>query len=117
MSEIILTNAVSEYLHVPKSTGSTEAVCGAGESLNEKPRSAYPNRDMCPQCSSDTQGLTDKQHEVIATALEMGYFEIPRDCTLQDLASELDISHQAASERLRRGMKTIVESNMISNNT
>jgi len=40
-------------------------------------------------------------------ALELGYFETPRQITLKDLAAEMDISHQALSERLRRGMRSV----------
>lgn len=46
--------------------------------------------------------LTPAQHEVLVTALEMGYFDIPRDVQIEELAEELDISTNAVSERLRR---------------
>lgn len=46
--------------------------------------------------------LTPEQREVLVTALEMGYFRIPRDAQIEELAAELDISTNAVSERLRR---------------
>ncbi len=46
--------------------------------------------------------LTEKQRHTLEVALELGYFETPRDITLKELAAELDITHQALSERLRR---------------
>jgi predicted DNA binding protein len=52
--------------------------------------------------------LTNEQREVIQLALEQGYFEVPRHCTLKTIADELDISDQAASARLRRGMKKLL---------
>lgn len=58
-------------------------------------------------------GLTDEQEETIAAAYEYGYYDVPRDVSLSDFASELDISHQALSERLRRGHKTLVENTVI----
>lgn len=52
-----------------------------------------------------TAALTDAQYEVIEAALEGGYFDVPRGASLEDLADGLGISHQAASERLRRAEK------------
>ncbi|WP_339103538.1 helix-turn-helix domain-containing protein [Haloterrigena salinisoli] len=46
--------------------------------------------------------LTETQYETVRTAHELGYFEVPRRITLKELAAELDVSHQALSERLRR---------------
>lgn len=58
-------------------------------------------------------GLTDEQQDTLVTAYERGYFEVPRGITLTDLAEELDISHQALSERLRRGEKSVLENTVI----
>lgn len=49
--------------------------------------------------------LTDGQQRTIETALAAGYYEVPRETTLTDLSDELDVSHQALSERLRRAHK------------
>lgn len=57
-------------------------------------------------------GLTDPQREVLSLALEHGYFTVPRDASLSDLATELGISSQAASERLRRGTRTLLENTL-----
>ncbi len=54
-------------------------------------------------------GLTEHQHETILTAYDRGYYDVPRGATLADLADELGVSHQALSERLRRGHGTLVE--------
>jgi predicted DNA binding protein len=43
----------------------------------------------------------------------MGYFEEPRDATLGDVAAELDISQPAASGLLRRGIKRLVVSSLM----
>lgn len=53
--------------------------------------------------------LTDGQRQILEVALESGYFEIPRDASLSGVAASLGISPQAASERLRRGLQTVVE--------
>lgn len=53
-------------------------------------------------------GVTDPQREVLLLALDRGYYTVPRKASLSDLADDLDISSQAASERLRRGTQTLV---------
>ena len=57
---------------------------------------------------SETFGLTDRQYETLRTATEMGYFSIPREAELEDLAEVLGVSRQAISERLRRATQTLV---------
>ncbi|MFC6836796.1 helix-turn-helix domain-containing protein [Halomarina ordinaria] len=52
--------------------------------------------------------LTPHQREALIAALEHGYFEIPRRTSLDDIAADLGISHQALSERLRRGYDVVV---------
>ena len=48
--------------------------------------------------------MTPAQREALTAALEAGYYEVPRDATLQEIASQLGISDSAASARLRRGV-------------
>lgn len=55
-------------------------------------------------------GLTEAQYDTILNAHEMGYYAIPRGANLEELARQMDISHQALSERLRRGHETLVAS-------
>jgi predicted DNA binding protein len=49
-------------------------------------------------------GLSPKQREALVAAVELGYYEVPRQASLSDVADELGVSSQAASERLRRGV-------------
>ncbi|EMA52174.1 helix-turn-helix domain-containing protein [Halococcus thailandensis] len=60
-------------------------------------------------------GLTEEQAEALNAAFEHGYYEVPRDLSVADLADELDISHQALSERFRRAHGNLVESTLIVN--
>lgn len=53
-------------------------------------------------------GLTDTQHDTLVTALESGYFAIPRKTNLSELASELGVSDTAVSQRLRRGISSLL---------
>lgn len=44
--------------------------------------------------------ITTKQWEAAKLAVETGYYDDPRQATLEDLAAELDISKSAVSQRL-----------------
>jgi hypothetical protein len=57
-------------------------------------------------------GLTELQATSLRFALDRGYYDVPRTATLEDLASDLDVSHQALSERLRRGVGTLVDATL-----
>lgn len=59
-----------------------------------------------------TSPLTRTQYETLATAHELGYFDVPRQVTLEELAEELEVSHQALSERLRRSHETLVRTQL-----
>lgn len=52
--------------------------------------------------------LTEPQREVLRVAYDLGYFEVPRSVSMDEIAERLDISGQAVSERLRRGHRTLV---------
>ena len=52
--------------------------------------------------------LSSDQHEALVAAFETGYYDIPRDVTLEELADQLGISHQALSERFRRAYEGLI---------
>jgi predicted DNA binding protein len=54
-------------------------------------------------------GLSESQHSSLMKAREMGYYDVPREVSLTELADELDVSHQALSERLRRGHANLID--------
>lgn len=62
---------------------------------------------------TETFGLTPSQTETLVTASERGFFEIPRTCTLEELASSRSVTHQALSERIRRGLDSLIESTLL----
>lgn len=53
-------------------------------------------------------GLTLVQRETLRCALEAGYFDVPRGITLSDIAREKEVSDNAVSQRLRRGLQTVL---------
>lgn len=59
--------------------------------------------------------LTPSQQEVLLAAIEGGYFEVPRETTLVELGEKLAISDSAASQRLRRGLETLVSASLSEN--
>lgn len=61
----------------------------------------------------DEQVLTDTQYETLVSAFEQGYFEIPRRVSLNELASQFEVSDQAISERLRRGTHALVGNTLV----
>lgn len=64
--------------------------------------------DMADEGNDRPYGLTDQQRQTLRIALDSGYFAIPREATLMDLADELGISDTAASQRIRRGLAALV---------
>ncbi|QFU83570.1 helix-turn-helix domain-containing protein [Natronorubrum aibiense] len=67
--------------------------------------------DLAEETNSQC-GLTARQYETLVAAIDHGYFEIPREVSMQELSEELDISHQALSERLRRAYRALVTSEL-----
>ncbi|MHC3439782.1 helix-turn-helix domain-containing protein [Natrialbaceae archaeon A-gly3] len=53
-------------------------------------------------------GITPGQKEALLTALEKGYFNVPRATTMDEIAEGLDISTSALSTRLRRGQQALL---------
>lgn len=51
--------------------------------------------------------LPEAQRAALATALREGYFEVPRDCTLADVADALGVDKSTASRRLRRATAAV----------
>lgn len=51
---------------------------------------------------------TPEQREALSVAADRGYFEVPRDGSLESVGEALGISQQAASERVRRGVRNVV---------
>lgn len=46
--------------------------------------------------------LTDRQQQVLRTAIERGYYDVPRDVTYEDIARDLDCSASTVGQHLRR---------------
>ncbi len=63
--------------------------------------------------SAGSAELTAKQRETLVTAYECGYFDEPRESSLEELAGELGVSPSAVGGRIRRGMKSLIGSSVV----
>jgi DNA-binding MarR family transcriptional regulator len=53
--------------------------------------------------------LTDRQREVLRTAHEMGYYEIPRAVATDAIAAELDLDPSTVVEHLQRAERNLLD--------
>lgn len=53
--------------------------------------------------------LTDTQRELVAAALEAGYYDTPRTCTLTELAERRGIAKSTCSETLQRAEEQLIK--------
>ncbi|WP_252699654.1 bacterio-opsin activator domain-containing protein [Natronosalvus vescus] len=67
---------------------------------------------LTPVETETEAALTDTQQEALVLAYERGYFESPREVTLEVLGDELGISQQAVGSRLRGGLKNVLGSTL-----
>ena len=77
-----------------------------GETLDATPF----EYDLLSIVHTDEEGtlLTDRQRECLSVALREGYFQVPRDATLAEVAATLDVDTSTASETIRRGIERVV---------
>lgn len=54
------------------------------------------------------EALTDRQFEVVRTALNLGFYEVPRKSSTKDIAAELDLNTATVSEHLQRAERNLL---------
>jgi len=52
--------------------------------------------------------LTDRQQEALLAAIDVGYYEVPREGSVEDVAAELGCAASTASNHLRKAESTLV---------
>lgn len=52
--------------------------------------------------------LTNRQREVLQTAFEMGYYEVPREVSTGDIAADLDLDPSTVAEHLQRAERNLL---------
>lgn len=66
--------------------------------------------DRIEQQIASEQLLTETQAELIEAAVEAGYYDTPRDCSLTELSEQVDIAKSTCSETLHRAEEQIIKS-------
>lgn len=56
-----------------------------------------------------------EQDDLLRSAVQEGYFKVPRETTLVELANQYDISDQEASEQLRRQLDALAREAVFDN--
>ena len=74
----------------------------AGVSPDLRKLGSYDGRDH------PLEELTDRQREAIRTAYEMGYYEVPRTVTTEDVAAELEVDPSTIAEHLQRAERNLL---------
>lgn len=59
-----------------------------------------------------TTTLTERQQEIVETALARGYYDTPRGTTHEEIAQELDIAPNTVSQHLQKAEATLVRAGM-----
>lgn len=67
-------------------------------------RVEYFRQEIAPQ-----QLLTDQQQELLLAAVEQGYYDTPRECSLTELAEWLDLAKSSVSETLHRAEERVIK--------
>lgn len=120
---ILDTTGTHEGLEVRARFQTRDALIAYREACRERDipfslHSLYPEEKILNDGGvKNPYGVTDAQREALIHALEMGYFAIPRQTTLEEIADELGISIQAVSQRLRRGQENIFRATISTDST
>jgi hypothetical protein len=61
------------------------------------------------QSPTSSELLTTRQRDLLTKAVEHGYYDTPRECTLTELADHLDLAKSTLSERLHRIEGTVLK--------
>lgn len=64
---------------------------------------------LLSQSHESSELLTDRQWQFITEAVERGYYDTPRGCTLDELAETFDINKSSSSRLLRRAENRIIK--------
>jgi predicted DNA binding protein len=88
-------------------TGTREELAALRDVLDATPHS-YELESLVTRTDTDSL-LTDRQREVLEAAVREGYFAVPRECTLAELAGSLGVDKSTVSEVLRRGEARLVK--------
>lgn len=52
--------------------------------------------------------LTDRQQEVMQTAFDMGYYEVPREVSTEEITGTLELDPSTVAEHLQRAERNVL---------
>jgi len=87
-------------------TGEHERVAALGKRFDEM--GLEYELDRVRQRVDPVRLLTDRQQELLLTAVELGYYDVPRRFTLTEVADHVGIAKSTCSETLQRVERTVV---------
>lgn len=58
-------------------------------------------------------GLTETQRKTLELAFNEGYFDVPKNTSLDDLGEKLDVSRQSVSRRVRQGVRNLLDTTLM----
>lgn len=70
------------------------------------------NRQVTPSTAEWQEllgSIPPRQRELLTLALQEGYFDIPRETTLEELAAKMDITKTTASNHLRKAERSLMK--------
>ena len=77
----------------------------AGDTVGVTLERIYPLGPKSEGTVAQRWDVTPRQEEALRTAMDLGYFEVPRTVTASEVAAELGVSKSAFLERLHRAQK------------
>ena len=107
--ELVCEPSVTEQGVALSLAGSHEAICGtlteyerAGMNVTLRKLSEYGGRRQLLDV------VTNRQREVLQTAHEMGYYEVPRQVSTTDIAEALAVDPSTVAEHLQRAERNLM---------
>ncbi|MEF8812326.1 MAG: helix-turn-helix domain-containing protein [Halovenus sp.] len=100
--------------------GTTMSFVGSQETLRAVLRS-YEDAGLRPELhrlgeyeggSTALDSLTDRQVEVLQTAYDSGFYDVPRECSADDVAAELDVDSSTVVEILQRAERNLLATHL-----
>lgn len=89
-------------------TASHESISGLGEQFDALGIS-YSVDYLQPEVAGTEDLLTDRQQSLIAAAIEHGYYDTPRRCSLTELADVVGLAKSTTSETLHRAEERVMK--------
>jgi predicted DNA binding protein len=107
---------VTQQEIVPTEEGLDVTILGSHEALGERVREyEAAGANVLLRAMSDYEGpddpldaTTSRQREVLETAFELGYFDVPRDATTEAVADRLGLDPSTVREHLQRAQRNLL---------